>query len=593
MKRSLALLLPSLLLVVAVIAQGTHQHSKTQAKIQAEIQTSNIKTIQSLPTVEQILERHLQAIGGAAAWRKLTSRRVKATFEIQDDKATVSLESYAQAPNKRVNIMHVKAGEELAFDISRGFDGRTGWSLNLTEGGFRELEGVELAAEKRDAEFHHELKLKELYPKMSRVGQVAVDGHQTYCIEATPREGQPEKWYFDLQTGLLVRLDSISETASEGKKPDETYYEDYREVDGIKLPFTIRQPGSKTVIKITEVKHNLPIEEAKFKNPGAAFEALSTFKVRHSSQPVAERGVLYLSLEPAGDQISVRAELDGKKIFHLLDQRAEMTRQLRALYILLESEKANKEELYPLLEKFGDTFFAPIADLMDAAAEIQFIIPGKFLLFPLDLFHFKGQPLFLQKPVSYSFEKLAAGQFLFSPPERALIIEDPAVNPQKCCQMLKDVLPSSGYYNTKEMNLTKLSSQPSADLLLISAHGYIGYAQTDYLKIGEERLQPEHLAHLSPKLVWLDACALGASASFIESFRERGTKFYLAPLFSNEAGNSSTKTIAYFFERLKAGDTPSRALFFTRKKLYQVFGEKEGFAKLLFRAFPFRVYVLN
>ena len=143
------------------------------------------------------------------------------------------------------------------------------------------------------------------------------------------------------------------------------------------------------------------------------------------------------------------------------------------------------------------------------------------------------------------------------------------------------------------MNLAKLSSEQSADLLLISTHGYVGHTQIDYIQMGKERLQAEHLTHLSPKLVWMDACSMGASASFIQSFRERGTKFYLGPLVSNEAGNSSTKTIAYFFERLKAGDTPSRALFFTRRKLYEVFGEKAGFAKLLFRAFPFRVYLLN
>jgi hypothetical protein len=34
-------------------------------------------------------------------------------------------------------------------------------------------------------------------------------------------------------------------------------------------------------------------------------------------------------------------------------------------------------------------------------------------------------------------------------------------------------------------------------------------------------------------------------------------------------------------------------LFYTRKKLYEFYGEKAGFNKLLFRAFPFRAYVLN
>ncbi len=260
-----------------------------------------------------------------------------------------------------------------------------------------------------------------------------------------------------------------------------------------------------------------------------------------------------------------------------------------------------KDELKPVLEELGATFFTPITSLLEEAAEIRFIISGKFLRFPLDLLHFKGQPLFLQKPVTYGFEKLEAGPVAFTAPRPALMIEDEGLNSEKCCQRLNNSLPLSDYYSSGEMNLAKLASQPPADLLLVSAHGYVGFGRMDYLELGKERIlqlgkeriRPEHLVHLAPKLVFMDSCALGASASFIQSFREGGARYYVASLVGVEAGNSSTKIIQNFFERLKVGDTPSRALFFTRKKLYEVYGEKDGYAKLINRAFPFRVYVLN
>jgi len=138
-----------------------------------------------------------------------------------------------------------------------------------------------------------------------------------------------------------------------------------------------------------------------------------------------------------------------------------------------------------------------------------------------------------------------------------------------------------------------LSSMLLAVAAMAQASREPEFTWTDYMKLGNERLQPEHLLRFSPEMVYLDSCDLGASAGFIEGLREVGTRYYVAPLLSNEAGISSTRTIKYFFERLKAGDTPARAMFFTRKKLRDVFGEKEGYAKLLFRAFPFRVYVLN
>jgi hypothetical protein len=188
---------------------------------------------------------------------------------------------------------------------------------------------------------------------------------------------------------------------------------------------------------------------------------------------------------------------------------------------------------------------------------------------------------------------LATPQFQLSPPRIAMIIEDKAINPEKCCRILADVLPSSRYYSMDGMNLARLSSLDAANVVLISMHGYVGFTPRDYMKMGDELLRPEHLTRFSPEMVYLDSCALGSSASFIESFRELGTKYYLGPLVGNEAGNSSTKTIAFFFERLKAGDTPARAMFSTRKKLYDLYGEKHGYGKLLYRAFPFRVYVLN
>jgi len=585
MKQSLIIILLSLITVVTAVAQGVQQKSGTEPQ--------SLNAPQS-PTVDQILDRYVEAIGGERSLRKLTSRITKMTLAIEGSDVTVSFEDYAQAPNKGVQIGQVKLGNGIEFEISRGFNGSVGWSLNPTDGGFRELSGMELAAEKRNTEFYSEIKARELYPKMTLIGQMKVGDHSAYCIEATPSEGNSEKWFFDAQTGLLIRRDLISESATNDKVPTEFYFEDYREVDSVKVPFTIRQPAKKYTFKVNEVRHNVPIEDAKFKSPGAAFDELSISSVSRSDHPVTRRGVLYLSLQSTGNQVSIRAELDEKnKSFTLAKGTGEIVSRLKTLFTHLDNQDGAKTEITPVLKEFGALIFSPIADLVNSSTEIQFVIPGRFLTFPLDLLHYKGRPLFLQKPVTYSFEKIGSGEFSLSPQRTALIISDKSTDPENGCQILKNMLPSSGYYDMEEMTLAKLSSIRAADILLISAHGWVQLANTDFMKMGEERLRPESLSHLSPSLVYFDSCNLGVSAQFIQSFRSRGTQFYVAPILSNEAGDSSTKTIAFFFERLKAGDTPSRALFYTRKKLYEVYGDKDGFNKLLFRAYPFRVYALN
>ena len=87
-------------------------------------------------------------------------------------------------------------------------------------------------------------------------------------VEATPSgAAAPEKLYFDVQTGLLVRKYSEAKTVL-GQVPAQTDYEDYRDVEGVKLPFTIRWaiPGRTWGRKINEVRQNVPLDDARF-NP--------------------------------------------------------------------------------------------------------------------------------------------------------------------------------------------------------------------------------------------------------------------------------------------------------------------------------------
>ena len=51
-----------------------------------------------------------------------------------------------------------------------------------------------------------------------------------------PRNARPRRWYFDTTTGLLLR---IEEWNAKGKLERAEDYDDYREVDGIKIPFAI------------------------------------------------------------------------------------------------------------------------------------------------------------------------------------------------------------------------------------------------------------------------------------------------------------------------------------------------------------------
>ena len=216
-----------------------------------------------LPTVDQIIEKSINATGGKAAIEKITSRVTKGTIEISAMGLKGSTESYTKAPNKTLNSITI----EGIGQFKQGYDGKTAWADDPVQG-LRELTGAELALVKRDSEIMGELKFKQLYPKSVVKGITKVGSRDAYIVEATPTEGSPETFYFDTETGLLLRRDFVLESA-QGTFATETYLEDYKKVDGVMVPHTVRQTNQVTsfTIKITEVAHNVPIDDAKFVKP--------------------------------------------------------------------------------------------------------------------------------------------------------------------------------------------------------------------------------------------------------------------------------------------------------------------------------------
>ena len=219
----------------------------------------------ALPSVDQILDKYVKALGGKAALEKLTSEVCKGTFEMEQMPGPAAEEIYAKAPNKQYMVT-----DSPGFgQFRRGFNGTVGWEDN-PQSGLRDITGPELAAMKRDADFYWAIKLKELYPKMTLKGKESVNGHDAYVIEATPPDGAAETMCFDADSGLLVRTRREGEGPN-GKVTIGMTFDDYREVDDIKLPFVMHfsMGDFAFVIKLSEVKHNVPIDDAKFDKPAS------------------------------------------------------------------------------------------------------------------------------------------------------------------------------------------------------------------------------------------------------------------------------------------------------------------------------------
>jgi len=220
------------------------------------------------PTVDSILTKHLAAIGGKAALEKVSSRVFK--IKIQSETLGNSEgEVFFKAPNKEVSQIDLGNSGIL----TEGFDGTIGWAKTPWDG-LREKSGDELAKVKRDAEFHRELKLKTLYPDLSYKATEKVEGEDAYVLQSKPTSTSKETLFFNTKTGLLVRQDSEFQ-GPQGVVNTSMLAQDYKPVDGIKYPHLLKlkfSVGGQTYefnMNVTDLKHDVKIDDAKFSKPAA------------------------------------------------------------------------------------------------------------------------------------------------------------------------------------------------------------------------------------------------------------------------------------------------------------------------------------
>jgi hypothetical protein len=119
-----------------------------------------------------------------------------------------------------------------------------------------------------DTDLHFPVHVKTLYSKWKVESGEKIDGHDTYVVEGREESRPPLRLYFDTQMGLLLRMVHYAQSPL-GLNPTQIDYADYREADGVKVPFrwAVARPGNRFTIQVEEMKQNVPIDDAKFAAP--------------------------------------------------------------------------------------------------------------------------------------------------------------------------------------------------------------------------------------------------------------------------------------------------------------------------------------
>lgn len=217
--------------------------------------------------VLRILEANVKALGGEEAHRKLRSRRLSGTIEIKSLGITSKVTITSKSPDmERSDI--VMAGLGTAIE---GFDGKEAWSHN-TFTGTTLKEGEALSEAKRQAAFYRDIELASRLREWQLVGAAEVGGRPAYQVRGKNDSGKWETYYIDMKSWLVLKVEYYLHAAGSDIKAV-TLAGDYREVDGIKLPHevTMIEPAAAGfVLNITDVQHNIAVDDRFFQNPGKA-----------------------------------------------------------------------------------------------------------------------------------------------------------------------------------------------------------------------------------------------------------------------------------------------------------------------------------
>jgi outer membrane lipoprotein-sorting protein len=224
-------------------------------------------------SANEIVEKSIAALGGRPAHAKLQSRSGKGTIALTTPAGDIAgtIELLNAPPNKarvliKADLSALGAGELV---VDQRFDGHSGYVLDSLQGN-REITGNQLDNMKNSAFPHPFLTYKEQGTSVQLAGKETVGGKEAYVLVFDPTSGSEVRNYVDAETFLPIKSVMKAEIPQLGQEVEQTTeFFDYKELDGVKVPYRIKTSSSiqSLTITFTSVEHNIKVDDALFVKP--------------------------------------------------------------------------------------------------------------------------------------------------------------------------------------------------------------------------------------------------------------------------------------------------------------------------------------
>lgn len=219
-------------------------------------------SVSAADSAEAVLKKHVDALGGEAAHMKVKTRKIVATMDLPGLGA-VDVSITYKAPDK----MRTEVNIPNMGKVVEAYDGKVAWTQSPFTG-LIEKQGSQLEQAKSQADFYRDVQIAKRFDNWKVKGNEVVEGKDTIVLEGSSAGKDSETLYLDAKTYLIVRVDGSTDTP-EGKTKASNYPSDYRDVDGLKMPHTVRvtTDAGGLSINIKEIKHGVDAPDSLFSKP--------------------------------------------------------------------------------------------------------------------------------------------------------------------------------------------------------------------------------------------------------------------------------------------------------------------------------------
>ena len=228
-----------------------------------------IESAAPMSVEQELIESYLAALGGLETLRSIESMQLTGEVEMPSVGMTMPI----TITNKRPSMVHVRVEvSAMNAEVINAYDGETAWQINPMQGGTQKMTGEQARSIKEQADMDGLLIDYEAKGYVVHyVGEEEVNGSNTKKLRVMRPDSSEVFVYLDAESFLQVKTEAEGTNPMTGAKAMmEIFMMDYRDVDGMMVPFKMKVVMDGQIfqnITIKEVKTNVEVDDLIFMYP--------------------------------------------------------------------------------------------------------------------------------------------------------------------------------------------------------------------------------------------------------------------------------------------------------------------------------------